>query len=88
MSLVEAMGLGMPVVAARSGGVPYVVRDGVDGFLVDAGDVQMLSKKLETLVDDTALRVRMGRDAWMDAVKNYRSDVVLDKLENAYEGMK
>ena len=30
----------------------------------------------------------MGRDAWMDAVKNYRSDVVLDKLENAYEGMK
>ena len=54
MSLVEAMGLGIPVVAARSGGVPYVVRDGVDGFLMDAGDIQMLSKNLETLVDDTA----------------------------------
>ncbi len=87
MSLVEAMGLGIPVVAARSGGVPYVVRDGVDGFLMDAGDIQMLSKNLETLVDDTALRVRMGHDAWMDAVKNYKSDVVLDKLENAYKGM-
>lgn len=87
MSLVEAMGLGIPVVAARSGGVPYVVRDGVDGFLMDAGDIQMLSKNLETLVDDTSLRVRMGRDAWMDAVKNYKSDVVLDKLENAYKGM-
>ena len=87
MSLVEAMGLGIPVVAACSGGVPYVVRDGVDGFLVDAGDIQMLSKNLETLVDDTALRVRMGHDAWMDAVKNYKSDVVLDKLENAYKGM-
>ena len=85
MSLVEAMGLGIPVVAARSGGVPYVVRDGVDGFLMDAGDIQMLSKNLETLVDDTSLRVRMGRDAWMDAVKNYKSDVVLDKLENAYK---
>lgn len=87
MSLVEAMGLGIPVVAARSGGVPYVVRDGVDGFLMDAGDIQMLSKNLETLVDDTSLRVRMGHDAWMDAVKNYKSDVVLDKLENAYKGM-
>jgi glycosyltransferase involved in cell wall biosynthesis len=87
MSLVEAMGLGIPVVAARSGGVPYVVRDGVDGFLMDAGDIQMLSKNLETLVDDTALRVRMGHDAWMDAVKNYKSEVVLDKLENAYKGM-
>ena len=87
MSLVEAMGLGIPVVAARSGGVPYVVRDGVDGFLMDAGDIQMLSKNLETLVDDTSLRVRMGRDAWMDAVKNYKSDVVLDKFENAYKGM-
>ena len=87
MSLVEAMGLGIPVVAARSGGVPYVVRDGVDGFLMDAGDIQMLSKNLETLVDDTSLRVRMGHDAWMDAVKNYKSEVVLDKLENAYKGM-
>lgn len=87
MSLVEAMGLGIPVVAARSGGVPYVVRDGVDGFLMDAGDIQMLSKNLETLVDDTSLRVRMGHDAWMDAVKNYKSDVVLDKLKNAYKGM-
>jgi Glycosyltransferase len=87
MSLVEAMGVGLPVVSARSGGVPYVVRDGVDGFLIDAGDIDALARKLECLVEDNSLRVQMGLDAWKDAVANFRGDVVLDKLENAYRGL-
>jgi len=84
MSLVEAMGVGLPVISARSGGVPYVVNDGVDGFLIDAGDVDALARKLECLVDDVSLRARMGTDAWKDASSNFRGDVVLDKLETAY----
>ena len=87
MSLVEAMGVGLPVVSARSGGVPYVVRDGVDGFLIDAGDIDALARKLECLVEDNSLRVQMGLDAWKDVVANFRGDVVLDKLENAYRGL-
>ncbi|MBP5769583.1 MAG: glycosyltransferase family 4 protein [Fibrobacter sp.] len=87
MSLVEAMGVGLPVVSARSGGVPYVVRDGVDGFLIDAGDVDALARKLESLVEDNSLRVQMGQDAWKDVVANFRGDVVLDKLEAAYRGI-
>lgn len=87
MSLVEAMGIGLPVVSARSGGVPYVVRDNVDGFLIDAGDVDALARKMECLVDDASLRVQMGLDAWKDSIANFRGDVVLDKLENAYKGI-
>jgi glycosyltransferase involved in cell wall biosynthesis len=84
MSLVEAMGLGLPVVAARSGGVPYVVREGVDGFLIDAGDVNALAQKLENLVDNESLRQNMGSAAWMGCKERFSKETVLRQLENVY----
>ena len=54
---------------------------------VEAGDVDALAQKMECLVDDVSLRVRMGLDAWKDSVANFRGNVVLDKLENAYRGI-
>jgi glycosyltransferase involved in cell wall biosynthesis len=85
MSLVEAMGIGLPVVAARSGGVPFVVRDGVDGYLIDAGDVQALSQKLQCLVDDEKMRVQMGRDAWNGCKDRFSGVTVLKLLRDCYD---
>ena len=88
MSLVEAMGQGLPVISTFSGGVPFVVRDGVDGFLIKAGDVSALAEKLSLLVNDRALRVQMGRAGWERAKNCFSGKVVLDKLENLYTGLK
>jgi len=61
--LVEAMACGVPVVAVRSGGVPEIVRDGQDGFLVTTGDVAgIASAVLKTLKDDE-LRSRLSQSA-------------------------
>ena len=56
----EALTAGVPVVAAASGGLPEVVRDGIDGFLYPPGDVPALAERLRALLDDPALRARMG----------------------------
>jgi len=85
MSLVEAMGLGMPVVSTFSGGVPYVVMDGQDGFLVEAGDVSALSKKLEELVENQDLRIQMGKTGWNSCVTKFAGNVVLNLLEECYQ---
>jgi glycosyltransferase involved in cell wall biosynthesis len=57
--LLEAMALGKPVVTARAGSAPELVRDGIDGILVEPGDVEATVKALETL-SDPLFRERMG----------------------------
>jgi glycosyltransferase involved in cell wall biosynthesis len=60
VSAIEALATGTPVVANRVGGVPDVVRDGIDGYLVVPGDVDGAAERLETLARDAALRSRLG----------------------------
>jgi len=61
--VVEAMSLETPVVASRVGGIVEIVRDGVDGFLVNPGDAGELAKALSRLLRDENLRKRLGRNA-------------------------
>jgi glycosyltransferase involved in cell wall biosynthesis len=59
-SLMEAMAVARPVVATRVGGIPELVRDRVDGILIDPGDVQALAHALRVL-NDPSTRRQMGQ---------------------------
>jgi glycosyltransferase involved in cell wall biosynthesis len=58
--LTEAMASGLPVVTCPVGGIPEVVDDGVSGLLVPAGDPRALDGALTRLIEDRALRLRLG----------------------------
>ena len=61
--LVEAMACGLPVIAARSGGVPEIVRHTEDGLLVTPGQEKGFTAALDRILSDDALRRRFGRSA-------------------------
>jgi glycosyltransferase involved in cell wall biosynthesis len=61
VSITEAMAAGIPVIAARAGGIPELVEDGVTGLLFDAGEVAQLADRIDRLAGDPDLRARMGR---------------------------
>lgn len=62
MTIIEAMGTGLPVIAARVGGVPDMVTDGESGLLI-APTAEELAQAIEKLVRDEALRQSLGRHA-------------------------
>ncbi len=84
MSVLEAMAAGLPVISTRVGGIPEAVRDGVDGFLVDAGDVTALTDRLRALLSDADLRRRMG-DAARERVRmHFSTEVIVPRIETIY----
>ncbi|HWR53532.1 MAG TPA: glycosyltransferase [Bryobacteraceae bacterium] len=62
-ALLEYMAAGLPVVATNGGGNPEAIEDGVTGFLVRGRDPRDLAAPIVRLVQDEALRVRLGRAA-------------------------
>jgi glycosyltransferase involved in cell wall biosynthesis len=60
---VESLAAGVPVVATAVDGTPEVVQDGVNGFLVGAGDVQQMAERVSSLLRDGELWRRLSRGA-------------------------
>jgi glycosyltransferase involved in cell wall biosynthesis len=58
--VLEAMALGVPVVATAAGGTPEALRDTLEGYLVPVGDTGLLRSRLAELLADEALRKRLG----------------------------
>jgi glycosyltransferase involved in cell wall biosynthesis len=63
LGLVEAMAYGCPIVATRVGGIPELITDGVNGLLCDPGDSAGLAQSIRNLIEDPALRGRLGQAA-------------------------
>jgi glycosyltransferase involved in cell wall biosynthesis len=71
VTIIEALAAGRPVVVTSVGGVPDVVADGVDGFLVEPGDTAALADRLERLATDPALRAEFGERGRARALSRY-----------------
>src|SRR4029077_4151905 len=80
VSVIEALAAERPAVATRVGGIPDVLRDGVDGFLVDAGDADDLAKKLALLAADPALRAQMGAAGRAHVLERYAVERLVDDI--------
>jgi glycosyltransferase involved in cell wall biosynthesis len=84
---IEALASGLPVVATRVGGVPDVVTDGADGYLVEVGDVEAMSRRLAELAGDRELRRAMGETGRERVVQRYRVERLIDDVDALYRGL-
>lgn len=84
LSLLEAMWFGCPSVSTEVGGIPEVMTSGKDGLLVPPGDAAALARGVETLLQDTTLRARLGRSAQRRARSHFSADEIVPQYEALY----
>lgn len=79
LAYLEASAIGIPVLGYDLGGVKEAVLEGKTGFLVEEGDINKLSYKLEQLLGDKKLRVKMGHEG-MQWAKSFSWEATARKI--------
>jgi N-acetyl-alpha-D-glucosaminyl L-malate synthase BshA len=85
LAALEAMSYKVPVIASRVGGLPEVVRHGVDGFLEPLGDVDAMAARVLELLKDPARRAAFGEAARQRALGTFAEGPIVDRYEALYE---
>jgi glycosyltransferase involved in cell wall biosynthesis len=85
LSMVLAMGAGLPVVATRVAGIPEVVRDGETGLLVPPNDSAALGEALARIVSDRALAARLGVAARAFVEPRFGADGYVRSITGLYD---
>jgi glycosyltransferase involved in cell wall biosynthesis len=83
VSVMEAMGAGLPVIATVIGATPEMITSGVDGFLIAQGDNDALREVIVALANDVELRFRIGDAARQTARRRFDVSATAGVLRDA-----
>ena len=83
-AVMEASASGLPVITTSVGEIPRIILDGETGILIEPRDSKGLVKALKRLVDNPAIRKRMGKQARSHVKKHYTWDIICERLEEFY----
>jgi L-malate glycosyltransferase len=82
--IIEALAVGIPVVAYAVGGIPELIQDNFNGYLVRLGDIDEFAKKLKAIVSDSELFKRLSRNAMASVTNKHEPSIVSSKMYQAY----
>ncbi|MCX8083726.1 MAG: glycosyltransferase [Calditerrivibrio sp.] len=84
VSLIQASAAGVPIVANRVGGIPEIVKDGENGFLVEKGDVESLFNRIMMVLNDEGLARKMGERGIEIVDREFSVDNMVNKYIMLY----
>ena len=88
VALVEGLSAGIPLIGSRLGGIPEVVDDGVNGFLVEPSHARELGRALESLLSNPALRIRMGEAGRAIYDRKFSRIRMMAQIQEIYGGQR
>lgn len=84
VTLMEAMALGVPVIASAVGGIPSVIRNGFNGFVCQPTDVAGFVESIRQIADDSALLTTMRANAREYAATHFGADKTNHNYSNLF----
>ncbi len=85
MSVLDAMGYGLPVVSTNVGGIPKIVRNGENGYCFNAGDIEAFSKHIIELLKDVKLCQSKGAASFSIVEQSYSLEAHFELVEKTYK---
>ena len=86
-TILEAISCGVPVVAFNVGGVPEIIRDGVEGRLVPCRDIAALRSAIYTSLENNDVRLQMGVNARQRALQEYGLQLQASRYLELYNSL-
>ncbi len=85
LTMLEAMSSAKPMVVTRAGGMPEIISDGVNGFVIPVRDFEELASRISLLLEEEALRERLGNTGRKMVEARFTQKHVTDLLLNLYK---
>ncbi len=87
ISIIEAGFFGIPSVVSNVGGIPEIIIDGENGYLVEPSNIESFTKKLESLIENKDLRERMGKNAKRIISEKFSEEKITSQIDELYKGV-
>jgi glycosyltransferase involved in cell wall biosynthesis len=83
ISILEAMAIGLPIIATSVGSIPEIISEGTTGFIIPVGNEDALEESILKVMDDN-LRFEMGRAAKEYLLRHHDIKILFEKLGSIY----
>lgn len=86
-TFIEAMACGLPVIGAKTGGIPEIISDSYNGFLVPPDDSSILAQKIEILIKDDVIKEKFIIAGINTVEENFASTKQFSNFQNTLESL-
>lgn len=86
-SVIEACRSGLPIIASNVGGIPEMVTDNVNGYLVSEHNINDYIVKINKLIENKSLRENMGKHSLDIFSQNFNETQIIDRIDYIYQGI-
>ena len=87
ISILEAMAVGLPIISTAVGSIPEVVRDGIDGYIIQPVNIDSLVSRIKELLQNSEKRHFMGQNAQRIALERHNIQSMFENMDNVYHQM-
>lgn len=87
MAILEAMNFGLPIISTYVGGIPEVITNSDNGYLITPGEIDELTKALTSLINNADLRTEMGMKNRNIILERFDIQSLMNNLSNIYSGL-
>ncbi|MFC1485047.1 glycosyltransferase family 4 protein [bacterium] len=85
LTMLESLATAKPMIVSNMGGMPEIIRDDIDGYVVKVKDHEMLGARIVQILIDEELKNRLGNTGRQSVTKHYTKEIMTDSHEKLYQ---